>query len=76
MGGEIVSMEFKHLIDEEELIIDCEKLRGFALHNSVKDKIEKIRDKFIDQESKKHDDWSWKIESLIYRFVEILKKEI
>lgn len=71
-----MSMEFKYLIDEEELIMDCEKLRRFALQNSIKDKIEKIRDKFIDQESKKYDDWSWKTESLIYRFVEALKKEI
>ncbi len=68
-----MSMEFQYLIDEEELIMDCERLRRY---NSVKDKIEKIRDKFIDQESKKHDDWSWKIESLIYKFVETLKKEI
>ena len=71
-----MSMEFKHLIDEEELIMDCERLRRFALHNSFEYKIDKMRDKFIEQESKKHDDWSWKTESLIYRFVEILKKEI
>lgn len=71
-----MSMEFKYLIDEEELIMDCEKLRRFALHNSVKDKIEKIRDKFIDQEAKKRDDWGWEIESLIYRFAEAIKKEL
>ncbi len=71
-----MSMEFQYLIDEEELIMDCERLRRFALRNSLKDKIDEIRDVFIEQESKKHDNWSWKTESLIYRFVEILKKEI
>lgn len=57
--------------------MDCERLRRFALRNSLKDKIDKIRDVFIEQESKKKsDNWGWEIESLIYRFAEAIKKEI
>lgn len=71
-----MSMEFQYLIDEEELIMDCERLRRFALRNSLKDRVDEIRDRFIEQEEKKKNDWGWEIESLIYRFAEAIKREI
>lgn len=70
-------MEFQYHIDDEELIMDCERSRRFALHNSLKDRVDEIRDVFIEQESKKKsDNWGWEIESLIYRFAEAIKREI
>ncbi len=71
-----MSMEFRKNIDKEELLIDCMKLRGFILENNLKNKINKIRDKFIERESKKKEDWDWSIEAIIYRFAEAIKKEI
>ncbi len=44
-----MSIEFRNLIDSE-------RLKKFTMHISVEDKINKIRDDFIEQESKRNHD--------------------
>lgn len=68
-----MSIEFRNLIDKEELLMDTKNLKQFTKHVNEHDniikKIDKVRNNFSDKYSE------WYDLDIIYRFAEALKKE-
>lgn len=75
-----MSIELRDLIDREELLMDAKNLKQFTKyiseHITTEEKINKTRDKFIENSSRNRDDWNWKLEAIIYKFAEAIKREL
>ena len=75
----LVSMELRNLIDREDILLDSHKLEDFNDRDILRNKIDKVRDKFID-EITVNDESYWfsnfnKI-NLIYKFAENVKNTL
>lgn len=74
-----MSMQLQNIIDKEELDINSHRLAEFHHSNELKSKIDKVRDRFI-EENTVDDEIYWVVNfnktQLIYKFAEEIKSMI
>lgn len=72
-GGRLVSIEFRSLIDKEDIMVDSKRLeewRNNAGKFELFKKIDEVRDRFVDDNVNEYD---WEVMTLLVNYTEKIK---